>query len=390
MKTVTDSYRRRQFSLAALFFLVASSKTLLLSLIPLGALQHFGDAQKVSLLYFCVSFVGIFTSILIPQLIRRRGASGALSLGAVSLALGAPLMSHGASSTFVIGMALHLYGYLAMEIGLTLMLLQRIPREEMAAFEPNRVLFQAISYMIGPWLGVSLSQNLGVYVPYLASVCLAALAVVLMIAMRLHISPTPSVTSNKPRSAFGNVRRFISQPRMRLAWFITLGRAAWWNIFFIYTPIYAVTNGLGEIAGAAIVSTGVGFVLSVHFWSWLGRKNGFRNIMTISFVLTAFCLGLLGLFDVPPLLGAALLILSALCSTPLDASGNLAYLKFVKRNERAEMTGVFQTYRDASQLLPPGLFAVALKVFELPAVFVITAMGLLGVAKLTRFLPRRF
>ena len=57
--------------------------------------------------------------------------------------------------------------------------------------------------------------------------------------------------------------------------------------------------------------------------------------------------------------------------------------------ERSEMTGVFATYRDAAQLGPPALFAALLQVFALPSVYVASAAGLLAMAALSRFLPRR-
>jgi hypothetical protein len=43
-----------------------------------------------------------------------------------------------------------------------------------------------------------------------------------------------------------------------------------------------------------------------------------------------------------------------------------------------------------AQLMPPGIFSVVLRFFELPAVFATTALGMLGMAALARYLPRRF
>ncbi|MFT5116013.1 MAG: ACDE family multidrug resistance protein [Kiritimatiellia bacterium] len=382
--------KHHHINLAFLYFLAASAKTILLSLIPLGALHHYGSAQSVSVLYFVISVVGLFTSILIPRLIRNSGASGAIYMGSGAMIIAALLMLTGLKWHFAIGMALHMYGSLAMEIGLTLILLQRIPRESMAAFEPTRVIFQATSYMTGPWIGVALFRNFDNALPFLISMSIAGFLVVSLFVMKLHRYGTGEPTSSSTHSPFESVKHFVSQPRLRLSWFITLGRTAWWNVFFIYTPIYAVTTGLGEFAGAAIVSIGVAFVLSVHFWSWLGRKKGFRRMVITSFALSGISLVLLGLLDVPPLIGGALLVLTALTATPLDAAGNLAFLKFVRRRERVAMTGVFQTNRDASQLIPPGIFAVALINFELPVIFLLTGAGMLGLSRLARHLPKRF
>ena len=53
------------------------------------------------------------------------------------------------------------------------------------------------------------------------------------------------------------------------------------------------------------------------------------------------------------------------------------------------MTTVFATYRDVSQLVPPGIFALLLKAFHVPAVFVAGGLAMLAVAYYARYLPRR-
>jgi hypothetical protein len=53
------------------------------------------------------------------------------------------------------------------------------------------------------------------------------------------------------------------------------------------------------------------------------------------------------------------------------------------------MTTVYNSFRGVSQTVPPGIFAVLLKVFELPAVFVAGGAAMAGLAWLCRYLPRR-
>ena len=90
-----------------------------------------------------------------------------------------------------------------------------------------------------------------------------------------------------------------------------------------------------------------------------------------------------------PWLGAALWLASAAAATPMDGAGNIPFLRAVRPRERAEMTGVFMTTRDAANVLPPGMFSVLLKFFELPAIFVASGVGILGVAWLSGYLPKR-
>ena len=167
-----------------------------------------------------------------------------------------------------------------------------------------------------------------------------------------------------------------------------MGRASWWAGFFIYVPIYAVTAGLGPVAGGVMVSCGVALVLSVPFWGWVGRRYGLRPMMIASASLTGIAMIVLALVAGDAWWGAALWLVAAGVAAPMDGVGNIPFLRAVRPRERSEMTGVFMTTRDASQLLPPGVFAVVLTFFELPAVFVVSGVGMLAVGWLARYLPR--
>src|SRR3546814_13025872 len=68
----------------------------------------------------------------------------------------------------------------------------------------------------------------------------------------------------------------------------------------------------------------------------------------------------------------------------IDAGGNMLFLFSVRRHERAEMTTVYSTYRDVADIVPPGLFSVLLRVFELPAVFVVGGAVTFALALLAR------
>ena len=54
----------------------------------------------------------------------------------------------------------------------------------------------------------------------------------------------------------------------------------------------------------------------------------------------------------------------------LDALGSSAFLRAVHAYERPQMTAVYRTYLDLSDLLPPLVYSVVLSFFELGAVFV--------------------
>ena len=57
--------------------------------------------------------------------------------------------------------------------------------------------------------------------------------------------------------------------------------------------------------------------------------------------------------------------------------------------QRAEMAGVYATHRDTGQLLPPAVFAVMLKFFARPVVFVTIGVMMLAASYFSRYLPRK-
>lgn len=363
-------------------------KTVLLSLIPVQGLRLLGDAQSVSVLYFLVSISGVIFSITAPAIARKVQARGVFFLGAVAMIASVPLLSFHSAGLFTGGLLLHVLGFTAMEIGIIILVLLKVPRRELNLFEPKRVICSSVAYMTGPWLGAYCKSQLADWLPFVISGAFVAIAVAYFCALNLHHidrSEKPPKSNNPIR----HVKRFVVQPRMRLAWALTVGRTGWWNLYFIYVPIYAVTSGLGEVIGGMLLSAGVAIVLSVPFWAWLGRKYGIHRLIFWSALATAAAMFILALVAGSPWLGAAFWLIAAAAATPMDGAGNIPFLRAVRARERAEMTGVFMTTRDAAQLLPPGVCSVLLKFFELPSIFVASSVGMLGVAWLSRYLPKR-
>jgi hypothetical protein len=73
----------------------------------------------------------------------------------------------------------------------------------------------------------------------------------------------------------------------------------------------------------------------------------------------------------------------------VDGAGNIPFLRAVRPLERPSMTTVFSTYRDAAAVAPPGVFSLLLRLFELPAVFAVSGIGMAALALLSRHIPRK-
>ena len=89
------------------------------------------------------------------------------------------------------------------------------------------------------------------------------------------------------------------------------------------------------------------------------------------------------------LAGCTFLLGSALFAIALDALGSTAFLRAVRAYERPQMSAVYRTYLDLSELLPPLVYSVVLAFFGLGAVFATLGVFAAFCGWLTwRYLPK--
>ncbi len=373
---------------AGLFLFTTSCRTIIISIIPIKAFSYLGNAQAVSVLFFAASTIGVCSSVLMPVLLRRIGARGVFYAAALAGLLGPVLLGLPSFTSFLLGMAAWVFSTLAFEVSTSLYVMHHIRRRDLGSFEPKRIFFMVISYSTGPWLGLYLETRVSHWTPFILTmvVAVATVAYFHMIGLR---QAGGQDRYSRPASPMRSVRRYLAQPRLRLAWVLALARSAWWATFFIYVPIYAVTMGLGEMAGGALVSAGVAMVFTVMFWGRIGRKYGFRRLLMAGFATSGIASIAAFLLADSPWVGGLVLVITALCTASIDGAGNVPFFRAVRPFEREQMTGVFSTYRDMSQLLPPALFAVLLLFLPVHAVFGVAGLWMLCVAWLCRYIPRR-
>jgi MFS family permease len=374
--------------LAGLFFVQTMSRGILLSVLPLQAFAILGNAQLTSTLYFAISAGGILGSLIMPVVIQTIGNYRSFLLGCAAMLLSSVLLSFNQIIYFSIGLFSHTFAIAAVEVSLTLYVLARVSRREMTRFEPMRMVSLVLALCIGPFLGVFLQEKLSHNTPYIICAVFAVLAILYFRWLGLHrveISHSDAKNINPLHS----IRRYIAQPRLRLAYGLILARSSWWTMFVIYMPIYCEQTGLGELVGAAIVSIGTAWTLSVPFWGWVARRYGVRFLLQSGFATTSLLLLLAYSMVDLPWVAASLMVVCALGATMLDGVGNVLFYRAVRGRERAEMTAVFSTYRDAGQLITPGLFAILLKIFALPVVFSTAAVWMMVAAYYSRYIPKQ-
>jgi predicted MFS family arabinose efflux permease len=121
---------------------------------------------------------------------------------------------------------------------------------------------------------------------------------------------------------------------------------------------------------------------------WLARRLGARRVIMSAFFLSA-CTTLATAFAYPsPWAGFGLFVIGGLGAVALDAVGGVPFLRAVRARERPEMTMVYVTFIQASQLLPTAAFAVLLTFFDFPVIFVATAALLFWAVWISRHVPK--
>ena len=91
----------------------------------------------------------------------------------------------------------------------------------------------------------------------------------------------------------------------------------------------------------------------------------------------------------PKPLGLLFWMTAALGGVTLDVLGNIPFMRMVKPHERTEMTMIFSTWREGSQLLTPLLVSLMLLVAPFETFYVLLALLLFAAAFTATYLPRR-
>ena len=378
----------RYLPFAGFFFVCTTSRAVLLSILPLKALLLVGNAQMVSVLFFMVSVGGIGVSLSVPFMLRKTDLQNGFLISVFSMAVSVAFLWTGTLWSFAVGMVLHVFSVTSMEVMLSLYVMQRIPRRQLPEFEPLRMVSAIVALSIGPWLGVYLQSRVADWLPFAIAIAGTVATLIYFRWLGLHrmSMPTRDFGAGNPLRHIG---RFFRQPRLRLAWSLILTRSSWWMMFIIYTPIYASQSGLGELTGAAIVSIGSAWTLTLPYWGWFARRYSLRRLMYMGFTVATVMSLMVFVFSGTPRLAIVLLVFAALGATMLDGSGHVLFLRAVHPLERSEMTGVFQTYRDVANLAVPGFFAILLKFFALPVIFIGAAGWMMVGTLFSRYIPRR-
>lgn len=391
VQTVPLPRKAGAYTFAAIFAVESFARALNSTVVSLQAYDLLGSSQRVSVLSTSMSFIVLTTTLLLPHLLgrlRRRWAYtlGALLLLLASIGLGLHLLAGQA-----IGMWLRNTGAAVMNITLSLYILDHIRRTDLAHSEPLRLSLSTFSWMTGPALGVWLYVNYGSWGPQLAAITTILILIAVFWHLRLsdHSGAMPPGTLQS-FNPLANVHRFVVQPRLRLAWLIAFGRSMFWSTFFIYGPLLVVESGLGKTVGGIMISVSQALLLSAWLSGRIARVRGVRAVIAGAFLMccaASVAAGVAGIHA--PYAAILFLLMGSVAASALDGVGGIPFLRAVRFHERQQMTAVYRTYIDFSELIPSFVFAFVLLRFEIGTVFIImgTSLAIIGLLA-WRYLPR--
>ncbi|MGH6933659.1 MAG: MFS transporter, partial [Dongiaceae bacterium] len=360
---------------AIMFTLESLARATLWTIVPLQAYALLGSERDVTLLNLGVSVFGTVAGLTVPLLIRGYRRRWVYSLGVAMTILAAILIATGTIGGQIGGMLARAFGGAASSIALTLYVMDYIRRRDLVYSEPLRMKLSAGAWASGPFLGVFLNDWIGPGTGESLTVLSGVVLLAYFWFLRINDNPAVAAATQPPPNPLKSIARFVAQPRLRLGWFIPFGRSCWWSMFGTYPPIYMVqqfgggVDEPGRLYGSLLVSVANGLLFGAPFAGRLAAKFGLRRPVIWAFVGMGVLTCIAALFYETPMAVTACLLLAAVGAMVLDALGGIPFLRSVHPYERPQMTAVYRTYIDLSDLLPAALFAFLLSYFDIRAVF---------------------
>ena len=376
-------------SLAKLNALDGLARSMLVGVVPLLALQALGTKEAVTNAYLIGSLMTLLITLNFASLEKWLKRRWVLTLGGSFLILATAVLYFGSGFEFAIGIGLRSAAASLFSVCLSLYIMDYIGKKDLTRVESRRMVFNGGAWLIGPTLGIWLWNNNEPWMPFL----LAAIFAVGMLFYfwRLRLGPNPVVIKAKQSSVnpLKVIPRYFQQPALRIAYFITLSRSIFWVTLFVYGPIYTVEAGLPTWVAGGLLSFSSGLLFLSPAIRKLADIIGTRSVIIIGQIISGISVITLFLLGSPQPIGLIFWISAALGGVMLDVLGNIPFMRMVKPRERTEMTMIFSTWREGSELLTPLIAAIILMFAPFEVLYLFLGGLLISAAFSSSYLPRR-
>ena len=365
------------------------SRGVLVGVVPLIALEALGSKEAVAHTYLIGAIFTLLITLNFNSLERLFKRRRVVVLSGIFIMLAACLIFFGSGAIFALGIGLRSAGASLFSVCLSLYIMDYIGKRDLAWSESRRMLFNGLSWLIAPSLGIFLWNTPYRWLAVLFS-CIAAVFMMIYF-WRLRFGENKIVRAAKSVSAnpIKIIPRYFEQRKLRISYLITITRSIFWVSVFVYGPIYIVEAGLPKWVAGLFLSC----VSALLFLSPLIRKIsetvGTRKVLVISSAMCGVVTIFIGVLGEPQPIGLALWLIAAVGACALDVLGNIPFMRLVKPRERTEMTMVFSTWREMSELATPILVSLTLLFFPFEVFYMVVGVLLLISAFYANQLPRR-
>jgi len=376
-------------SFARLNALEGLARSLLVGVIPLLALEALGSKELVTRAYLFASILTLVITLnfaVLERLLQRRWV---VTLGYACTLAAMLILLFGEGMIIALGIGLQQASASLFSVCLSLYIMDYIGRQELIYTETRRMLYTGFVWMIGPTLGLWLWDDFAGWSPFLLTSTCATLMLAYFWYLRLGHGQGIRRARSRSANVFRIIPRYFKQRALRIAYWITLSRSIFWVTLFIYGPIYVVEARLPTWIAGGLLSLASALLLISPYIRRLAGWRGTRFTIVCALLTTAGSMLALYLIGQPKPLGLLFWMTAALGGVTLDVLGNIPFMRMVKSHERTEMTMIFSTWREGSQLLTPLLVSLMLLVAPFETFYVLLALLLFAAAFTATYLPRR-
>lgn len=376
-------------ALARLTGLEGLARAMLVGIVPLIALESLGSKEMVSYVYLAGALVTMTVTLNIGTLERLLERRRVVTLGGIFLIVAALFLYLRHGPLFALGIGMRSAAASIFSVCMSLYIMDYIGKRHLTRTESRRLAHAGGAWLVGPAAGVWLYQSFPPALVFATS-ALAALAMIFYF-WRLRLAPNGVVrhARSRPRNPIRSVVRYLDQPLLRISYGITISRSCYWVALFVYGPIYVVEADLPVWVAGALLSGVSGLLLLSPVVRYLADRFGTRQVIVAALIVTGTSTIALGLLQGPRPAGIALWVAGAVGGAMLDVLGNIPFMRTVRPRERVEMTTVFSTWREGSELLTPAIAATVLWLAPFWVFYIVLGVMHLASAASATYLPRR-
>ncbi len=365
------------------------ARAMLVSIVPLVALDVFGSKDVIATVYFCSTLFTLLLTLNLPMLegyLKRRGL---VTLSGLLLITAVVLYWSQHHTLFATGIALQGAGASMFSVCIALYVMNYIGKSDFTKAESHRMLYMGAAWVIGPTLGGWLfEKGLGNLI-YLISFSAAAAMIVYFWWLRFGDDEVISAVMPPSANPIQSITRFWKQPKLRIAYLVTLSRACFWVALFVYGPIYVIEADLPAWLGGLLLSGASGLLFLSPIIRNFADRYGTRQVIIFCYVLIGLSMTVLGIIGEAEPIGLLFFVIGAVGGATIDVLGNIPFMRMVKPRERSAMTMVFTTWRESSSLITQAIVFLTLLVAPFWVFFFILALLQFLTAVATSYLPKR-